>query len=282
MKVSFVSDLHLEFKDYPSTFSKEEGGDVLILAGDILVANYIRADRTDKDARTVKRLVEKLKKDLFDKYTRVLYVVGNHEHYHGIYKNTHKTLRKGLDDMGLIDKVTILENDHTVIDGVPFIGATLWTDFFKGDESAMYIAERGMNDFHVIGSMDVDDMTYFNRHSKRSITPSFVLDVHKKSLEYFDYISKFYADKECVVISHHAPTYKSLNERHSGNTLDAAYASDLSDFMFDHPNIRHWIHGHCHMNTDYRVGDCRILSNQRGYPGEQSYANFNGLQSIIL
>jgi Icc-related predicted phosphoesterase len=282
MKISYVSDLHLEFGDYPKILDTDAGGDVLILAGDIVVANYLRKDRTDKSSTKLKKHMSNLKTNLFDKYGRVLYVLGNHEHYNGIYKNTLKTLRNGLDDLGLIEKVTLLEDDHTVIDGVPFIGATLWTDFFKGDPSAMYIAERGMNDFHVIGSMDVDDMTYFNRYQSRAISPSFVLDVHKKSLEYIDYITNFYKAKDCVVITHHAPTYKSLNSKHSGNSLDAAYASDLSEFILDHGNIKYWIHGHCHMNTDYFVGGCSILSNQRGYKGEDSHTLFDGLKSFTI
>lgn len=282
MKISYVSDLHLEFKDYPSILQKDEGGDVLILAGDITLANYLRVDRTDKDAKTAKSMFKKLKTDLLDKYTRVLYVIGNHEHYNCIYPNTYKTIRAGLDDLGLIEKVTLLENDHTVINGIPFIGATLWSDFFGGDESSMYTAERGMNDFHIIGSVDLDGVTYFNRHDKKRITPQFVLNVHRETLQYFDYITKLYSNKDCVVISHHAPTYKSLNSIHSGNSLDGAYASNLSEFILDRPNIKQWIHGHCHMNTDYMVGECRVLSNQRGYFGEPCYVNFSGLRSFEI
>lgn len=282
MKISYCSDLHLEFRDYPSTFIKDEGGDILILAGDILVANYLREDRTDKSARVVKQLVKKLKKDLFDKYDHILYVIGNHEHYNGIYPKTIQTIKDGLKFLEIDNKLTMLEDDHIIINDILFIGSTLWTDFQKGNDFSMYMCEKGMNDFHVIGSMDVEDFNYFNRYDRKSITPQFVYDVHKRTLQYIDMITKLHSSKECVMITHHAPTYKSLNTKHSGNSLDGAYASDLSEFIFDHPNIKYWIHGHCHMNTDYKVGDCRILSNQRGYPGEESYANFKGLQSIIL
>jgi hypothetical protein len=95
-------------------------------------------------------------------------------------------------------------------------------------------------------------------------------------------MTKFYSEKNCVIISHHAPSYKSLNSMHSGNALDGAYASDLSEFILDRPQIKYWIHGHCHMNTDYQIGDCRVLSNQRGYKGESSHTNFKGLGKIEL
>lgn len=282
MKVSYVSDLHLEFGNYPDILANDSGGDVLILAGDITVTTYLRKDRTDKDSTKNKARIKRLADDLFSKYDRVLYVMGNHEHYGSIYKRTYKNLREGLDELGLIEKVTILEDDHTVIDGVPFVGATLWSDFFNADPSAMYIAEKGMNDFHVIGSLDVDDINYFNKNDSRRITPEFILSVHKQSREYFDYIAKFYEKKDVVVISHHAPTYQSLNKIHSGNSLDGAYASNLSEFILDRPNIKYWIHGHCHMNTDYMVGNCRVLSNQRGYPSEESFNTFQGLQSFHI
>jgi len=282
MKVSYVSDLHLEFRDYPEILKDDPGGDVLILAGDIFVANYLRSDRTDQSSLKLKKMVKKLKVDLLDKYKTVLYVIGNHEHYHCIFPNTKKTIRQGLDDLGLIEKVIILDNDHIVLDGVPFIGATLWSDFLKEDDLSLMMCEKGMNDFHVIGSMDVDGINYFNKADRKIITPKFVLEEHKKSLEYFSEITKFYSDKKCVIISHHAPSYKSLNSMHSGNALDGAYASDLSEFILDRPQIKYWIHGHCHMNTDYQIGDCRVLSNQRGYAGEPSHRNFTGLLSFEI
>ncbi len=43
--------------------------------------------------------------------------------------------------------------------------------------------------------------------------------------------------------------------------------SDLEDLIrrFD---VDLWLHGHTHHNVDYRVGDTRVVSNQRGYPDQ--------------
>ena len=81
-------------------------------------------------------------------------------------------------------------------------------------------------------------------------------------------------------MTHHAPTSKSVNIEHSGQTLDYAYFSDLSDFILVNPSIKYWVHGHTHMNVDYMVGDCRVLSNQKGYRFEKSAKYFTGTQSF--
>jgi hypothetical protein len=35
------------------------------------------------------------------------------------------------------------------------------------------------------------------------------------------------------------------------------------------------VHGHIHENNDYMVGNCRIISNPRGYHGMELNPNFN-------
>lgn len=274
MKISYLSDLHLEFGNIPN-FSKEEGGDVLILAGDIVVASYISPHRTDKRAETLKKAVTSLKVNLIDKYDIAFYVVGNHEHYNGVFSETHKTLRLGLDDLGLIEKVIILEDNHHVYKGVPFIGATLWSDFMKEDPISMLQSERCMNDFHIIQKRTEEEPFGILRASD-------VLSVHKTSLEYIKKMTKFYDSKDCVVITHHAPSYASLNPEHSGNVVDGAYASDLSETIFDNHNIKYWIHGHSHLSVNYKIGECRVLASQRGYEHETSFKKFTGPGSFRM
>jgi len=43
----------------------------------------------------------------------------------------------------------------------------------------------------------------------------------------------------------------------------AAYASELPDEFFEVPTL--WLHGHVHKCLDYRVGNCRVVCNPRGY-----------------
>jgi Icc-related predicted phosphoesterase len=280
MKISYVSDLHLEFLDWPD-FSNEPGGDVLLLAGDITTAAMLRPHRTDKDARKHSKYMKKFKKDLIDKYDAVYMVMGNHEHYNSIFGNTKQELIDGFANLELT-KIRILDNDTVKIHDWTLVGATLWTDFFKGNSFAMWDVERKMNDYKLIGKEDVKDMNYFNRTSNRKIDAEFILNQHNISRAYIEEVIK--NNDKVIVMTHHAPTHLSLNQEHSGNSLDFAYFSNLSDLILDNPSIKYWIHGHTHMNVDYVVGDseCRVLSNQRGYHFEKCAYNFTGLRDIEL
>lgn len=280
MKVSYLSDTHFEFLRYPS-FAKEEGGDVLILAGDILTAYMISGYRTDHEARSLKKyLLNQFKPDLIDKYKHVLYCMGNHEHYNYIYRNTFYDIQSWLLSNGF-NNVTMMENDNVVIEGVRFIGATLWTDYDGGSPLTMRIAYDLMNDYRLIGSQDITDMNYFNRKDNRKINPEFILNVHKISRDYIRTVAKE-SQEPVVVFTHHPPSFQSCNSLHSGNNLDGAYATNLSELILETPQIKYWISGHTHMSGYYEIGQCKVLSNQLGYYFEPGYGAFKGTRSFEI
>jgi Icc-related predicted phosphoesterase len=278
MKISYVSDVHLEFLNWPD-FSHESGGDVLLLAGDITTAAMLSSHRTDADARKHSKYLAKFKKDLIDKYDAVYMVMGNHEHYNSIFKNTKQDLIDGFARHDLT-KIRILDNDTVKLNDWTLVGATLWTDFNRADPYTMFTVEKGMNDFRLIGKEDVSDMNYFNRTSSRKIDAQFILHQHQTSLAYIYDVVK--SNDKVIVMTHHAPTSLSLNTEHSGNFLDHAYFSNLSDIILDNPSIKYWVHGHTHMNVDYVVGECRVLSNQRGYYFEKSAQQFTGIKHFEI
>jgi Icc-related predicted phosphoesterase len=276
MRISYVSDIHLEFLNYPD-FSKEEGGDILILAGDILCARYLRKSRTDHESRSIKKyLIQKFKPHLLDKYRHVLYVPGNHEYYGSMYNDTIPTIVNWLNENNF-DNVFVMNNNHYVYRDIVFVGCTLWSDFMKGDYHVMNVCQRGMSDYRVIGLTNTTGEVLFNK-ATTPINAQFVLGRHEFSRNYIDTTAKMFHDKNVVVVTHMAPTFKSLNKDHSGNDLDGAYASDISGLILDNPNIKFWVHGHTHMNVDYEVGTCKVLSNQRGYPFEFCNVHFPGIQ----
>lgn len=273
MKISFVSDLHLEFRDYPN-FSKEAGGDVLLLAGDILVAALLSEHRTDSDSSKMKKYLDgTFRKDLLNKYEKVFYIAGNHEHYSRIFKNTVPEIREYFLKNGF-DNVTVLDDEQVDLGDYRLIGSTLWTDYEKGSPVSMQHCYNFMNDYRYIGRLDADDINYFNKY-ERMITPMFLNSVHENSKFFIRSVLEDQPSKPTIIMTHHAPTYHSLNAEHSGNGLDGAYASDLSDMICGYPQIRYWVHGHTHMNVDYKVGDfCRVLSNQWGYSHEKTRRKF--------
>ncbi|MNF99562.1 3',5'-cyclic adenosine monophosphate phosphodiesterase CpdA [compost metagenome] len=77
-------------------------------------------------------------------------------------------------------------------------------------------------------------------------------------------------DGRTVVITHHAPTLRSLQDNpHAGGHMDAAYANRWEDLM-GCDQVALWVHGHSHTAVDYDVAGTRVVCNPRGYPGEDT------------
>lgn len=267
MIIKHTSDLHLEFGSYPD-FSKEEGGDVLILNGDILVAPYLSSIRNDKDAtRCRKYIMEKMVPDLINKFPYVLYLCGNHEHYRGDVNTSLNNIKNYFTNLG-VENMVFMENDYLDISGVRFIGATLWSDFLNGDPNSMWESRRGMNDFRIISN------------GRQTFVPEDALQLHNASVAYIENMSD--VDMPVVVATHHTPTSQFLNPFHSGNLVDGAYYTDLSSVMEKRKNIKVWISGHTHFIGHTRIHETDCYSNCRGYPGEPVFRQWTGLNRIDL
>lgn len=65
-----------------------------------------------------------------------------------------------------------------------------------------------------------------------------------------------------VVITHMAPSMRSVADRFAQDRASAAYASRLDD-MVEKADL--WVHGHMHNSFDYMVGKCRVICNPCGY-----------------
>ena len=82
--------------------------------------------------------------------------------------------------------------------------------------------------------------------------------------------------KKYVVVGHHAPSFSSISAQYQGQTImNGGYASDLSDFILDHPQIKLWTHGHMHQCFDYMIGSTRVVCNPRGYEGYEPDSLWN-------
>lgn len=282
MKIGYVSDLHMEFVR-PYDFSKEEGGDVLILAGDIITAYSIASHRTDKEGVRTREWLMQFKKDVMDKYAHVFYVMGNHDHYNSVFNKTKSNLQESFKEMGL--PIRIFDNDWTDVMGVNFIGCTLWADFEKEKPTSMLDCGQFMNDYRIIGApTSPEGPKYYNRYDMRyrPVTPEATLNEHKSSVQYINAILNQQGNIPTVVFTHMAPTYVSLNKEHVGNGLDGAYASDLAGMIASYPQIKYWIHGHTHLNVNYDVGHTKVVANQRGYDGEFSWLRFSGIKHVEI
>lgn len=252
MKIQIVSDLHLEFADI--NIQNQTDADVLILAGDIMVASKVNKSESEYG----KRFRDFLKR-VSGQFPHVIYIAGNHEFYSdGKFFGSLDELRQACMRH---DNIYFLENDTKVIDGLIFVGGTLWTDMNKMDPLTMYTVSKSMNDYRA---------TVNDRNGFRRIQPEDTVKRHQETLSYIEQVVKENKDKPCVVVGHHSPSYMSIHDQYRNEKLmNGAYHSDLTPVMLDNPNIKLWIHGHTHFPFDYTIGECRVVCNPRGYDGHE-------------
>ncbi len=184
----------------------------------------------------------------------VLYVAGNHEYYgHALPVLTHK-LKKGCEG----SPIRLLECDTISLSGIRFLGCTLWSDFEVCGDRAASIDAAGttMTDYRRIRVSP----------QYRKLRPSDSITFHAASLKWLRE-SMGHSTEPTVVVTHHAPSPRSLAPGWELDPISGAYASRLDDWI-EHCGVLLWVHGHTHHCVDYRIGGTRILSNQRGYPDQ--------------
>lgn len=249
MKFRIMSDLHLEFFGWHPSPGDE---DVVVLAGDIAEgeAGVVWARTHFRD-------------------TPVIYVPGNHEYYgHDIDE-----LRETLKESGRAHEVEVLDGDETVLNGVRILGATIWTDFAvcgEKPESVAYAMEQcavGMTDYHVI------------RRWGGPLRPQDTRDIHlgqrdwlRRAVSGHSVVAPNFTGPT-VVVTHHAPSPRSIAAHFRGSILNASFASDLRDLMA--PNVNLWVHGHMHNSLDYVERGTRVVCNPRGYVPFEPNPDFN-------
>jgi Icc-related predicted phosphoesterase len=307
MKIALASDIHLEFG--PITLDNTEGADVLILAGDICVAKHF----TDQNPTYVQHLSKEYRQ-FFDHVTKefpqVVYIMGNHEHYSGDVAHTYNILREHLDygNLHILEKETWTHMGHT------FIAGTLWTDMNRSDPLTLNYTRTAMNDFREVlnsNRMVVRNVPVYERNplwtddgknggqyskdatgamirigykskeeSARWTPEDSVLD-HEKMLAYIDHATR--EPGSYIVVGHHAPSSLSTAECYKHDTLmNGAFRSELHDFIESRPQIRLWVHGHMHNNSNYWIGETRVVCNPRGYIKHEEIANWFKLQYLEI
>lgn len=190
--------------------------------------------------------------------TPILMVAGNHEFYRSSVERELALAREAAPGFG----VTFLENGAAIMDGVRFIGATLWTDYdFFGEDlrkRAMEAAQDGLMDHRHIRA-DAPPYLIF--------TPREARERHLASRAFLEQALAERFDGPTVVVTHHVVHERSVDRRYWVHRLTPAFVSDLSDVIDAfQPDL--WVHGHTHTSFDYRVGKTRVVCNPHGYGGE--------------
>ena len=249
MKVDLISDVHLECGGLTLP-----GGDILVLAGDACEAtNLFNGFHKTRllDGNSPDRFLHFFEREC-KKYSKVLYVLGNHEHYHGVFTDSKDMLEKSVPD-----NVFVMEKETYDAGDVVFVATTLWTNLHKRDPQTMWHVQQNMNDYHVI--------RYDDYHG-RKLLPDDTVDEHDAAVQWLTDTIDRVPEKQVFVITHHAPTSMSVDARYKHDSLmNGGYYSDLSNFILDRPQIKHWVHGHMHLPANYMVGACEVTANPRGY-----------------
>lgn len=276
MKITLVSDLHLEFGDCELVNS--QNADVLILGGDIMIAQDLH-DHPESTSDLVNIIVKNQQglgrrhessnlfrnflKRVSKEFPHVIYIAGNHEFYHGKYPETYDYLRE---EVAKYSNIYFLEQEIKEIDEITFIGGTLWTDMNKRDPVTINACASMMNDYRTIRMPG---------KGYAKLRPEVTIRQHDQTVKFIKSVVEGNRDKKYVVVGHHAPSKISCKPRYQkDHLLNGAYSSDLSELILNNPQIKLWTHGHTHDKFDYMIGETRIVCNPRGYIGYEDDPGF--------
>lgn len=239
MRILVLSDLHLElWREYaPRIAPSVSRPDVVVLAGDI-----------DLGARAVEWATQTFPG------LPVLYVHGNHEAYGKNLEDVQEEITQACQES---KHVHFLDRGEFRLGNVRFLGASLWTDFkLFGDDTrpaAMYEAEAVMADYKRIR---------LAKHRYRKLRATDTAQLHAAHRLWLREKLAEPHNGKTVVVTHMAPSAKSLADRFASDLVSAAYASRLEN-LAEMADV--WIHGHMHDSFDYRIGKCRVVCNPCGY-----------------
>lgn len=249
MKILIASDLHNEFRRRSNLLPglpDPEVYDVVVLAGDI-----------GSGAEGAFWATE-----FFPENKPIIYVNGNHEYYHhslaGL-KEAQELLSENRPNLHVLNPGTIR------IDGVTFIGATMWSDLnLRGYEPISYSrVESQIADFYMI------------KAGEEVFSAKKMVEIHHDEINFiYDELNN--SDGPCVVVTHFVPSQRCIHPRFAGSSLNPYFTNDCEWLMENpHYDLPLWIAGHTHDRYDLvppETHNTRIVLNPRGYPGENSEA----------
>ena len=244
LEVQYTSDLHIN--DFPKGTPFESFvtpvAPILVIAGDICsVWNPIYSFFLRWCSRN---------------WHTVIFVTGNHEYYSEperpkTFLQTEYEIHRIVHDLPNVHYLQSGSSFH--IAGIHFVGATLWSaidpeiwreiETKKGDYLATYMnAAFGIRNTH---PSDICALHALHKAYLRSAI------VERNEVEML------------VVVTHHMPTLRLLEEHYKTDKLKSCYASPDDDLLYG-PNV--WICGHSHRATQLRIPNGPlIVMNSRGY-----------------
>jgi predicted phosphodiesterase len=194
----------------------------------------------------------------------VLYVPGNHEYY----RNDYFALQERYNSLNRLNNsnVVILNPGALTIDGVRFIGATLWSDLkLKGyNDFPDFVFENGIADFNVISAGSYGP----------KMDATLMREIYKNELKFIeDELDNISAEqmKRTVLITHFVPSQLLIDPKWLQPQflrLNPYFTNDLDYALFDR-GFPLAIYGHTHDRNDMEhPTGVRCVGNPFGYPNE--------------
>ncbi len=241
MKIHLSSDLHLEFRAN-ALATLPETADVIVLAGDIHVG-FAAADvvRTVAEAHA---------------NAQVLFVPGNHEYYDSDISTLEDYLRRSLQG---ITNAHYLDREVIIIDGVRFIGATLWTGF---DILPQFYPSQAMREARVC----LADFVCIH-YRGTLLTPRKMASLYARDRAWLQEQLGDNSHAKTVVVTHFAPCLETEHQTIPRSPLTSYFQANCEPLIRQYqPDL--WLFGHNHWNIQTQLGETRLVSNHGGYPGE--------------
>ena len=281
VNIQLLSDLHLEsnphFKPVPLP-----GADLLVLAGDI--GSYQQGSLLTSlgiaDFGLARFSPLPVAQGGAAWPTPVLFVPGNHE-YDGLdFEETGLRLRQTCERLGLI----WLERESVVMQGVRFVGSTLWSDF-----DALSTREAARGDITLGQQLKAREKAFRaanyylkKNHSLCDGQPMLATEVRDQGLLAQAWLREALAqpfDGPTVAVTHFAPSLLSADPRYGLTPGTAGFCNSLDDLL---PLARLWLHGHLHCPNDYVSQGCRVVANPLGYARKGEQESFRESLCITL
>lgn len=225
--------------------------DVTVLAGDILTGH-----------QTIERAAS-----IWPADHPVVIVAGNHEFYGWVYQDA---LGKMRETAARHPNIHFLENESVEIQGVVFLGCTLWTDGRLWEKAGMPAPRSGRfkvpkDEISLHLKEDLPDYAWIEwREVGRKISPRHTFRLHHQSVAWLREQFELHKGKRIVVVTHHAPSYRAITPDFATDVLSAGFASHL-DALVQQSGAALWIHGHVHQSLQYLIGETWVITNCGGY-----------------
>ena len=271
MNIQLLSDLHLESNPHFTT-RPVPGADLLVLAGDI--GSYQNGSQLltlgIADFGLARFSPLPVAQGGAAWPTPVFFIPGNHE-YDGLdFDEAHARLRTACERLGMV----WLERQTVLLQGVRFIGCTLWTDFDALTTERAFTGEVTLAEQLKLRGKALRAANFYlkKNHSLRGGVPLLADAVREQGLASQDWLRQALAvpfEGKTVVVTHFAPSLRSADPRYGLSPGTAGFCNALDDLL---PLAQLWLHGHLHCPNDYVHNGCRVVANPLGYArkGEQA------------